>query len=86
MYIRQNDPLVALITVNTHVWGFWKKKKYPTGFGLRGECLPGACPAHARRATFVFSILAPAPNLSSPREVPQVDRTGPQTFRARHLV
>ena len=43
------------------------------------------CPAHARRATFVLSILSLAPGLSSPQEVPQVDRTTPQTFRARHL-
>ena len=40
------------------------------------------CPAHAQCATFVFSILAPAPILSPPREVPQEDRTGPQTFPA----
>ena len=33
------------------------------------------CPACARRATFVFSILALAPSLSSPAEVPLVDRT-----------
>ena len=50
-----------------------------------GECLPGVCPAHAQRATFDFSILALAPNLSSPKEVPQVDRTGPQTFPAKHV-
>ena len=45
-----------------------------------------ACPARARRATFVLSILSLAPSLSSPWEVPQVDRTRPQTFSARHLV
>ena len=39
----------------------------------------------ARRATFVLSILALAPSLSSPREAPQVDRSGPQTFRAKHM-
>ena len=50
-----------------------------------GECLPGAHPAHAQRATFVISILSLAPSLSSPWEVPQVDRTRPQTFPARHL-
>ena len=50
-----------------------------------GECLPAAHPAHARRATFVLSILSLAPSLSSPREVPQVDRTRQQTFPARHL-
>ena len=43
------------------------------------------CLAHARRATFVFSILSLAPGLSSSREVPQVDRTRPQTVPARHL-
>ena len=32
----------------------------------------------ARRATFVLSILSLAPGLSSPWEVPQVDRTRPQ--------
>ena len=37
----------------------------------------GVRPAHARRATFVLSILALAPSLSSAREVPQVDRTRP---------
>ena len=36
-----------------------------------GECLPGARPAHAQRATFVLSILSLAPSLSSPWEVPQ---------------
>ena len=50
-----------------------------------GECLPRARPAHAWRATFVLRILSLAPSISSPREVPQVDRTGPQTFPARHL-
>ena len=43
------------------------------------------CPARARCATFVISILALAPSLSSPWEVPQVDRTGPQTFPAKHV-
>ena len=38
-----------------------------------------------RRATFVLSILALAPSLSSPQEVLQVDRTGLQTFRAKHV-
>ena len=50
-----------------------------------GECLPGTRPAHARRTTFVLSILSLAPGLSSPREVPHVDRTRPQTFRAKHV-
>ena len=40
---------------------------------LRGN----VCLAHARRATFVLSILSLAPSLSSPWEVPQVDRTRP---------
>ena len=44
----------------------------------RGECLPGARPAHARRATFVLS------SLFLPTEVPQVDCTRLQTFRAKH--
>ena len=51
----------------------------------KGECLPGTRPAHARRATFVLSILSLAPGLSSSWEVPQVDRTRPQTFPARHV-
>ena len=38
----------------------------------------------APRATFVLSILSLAPNLSSPRGVPQVDYTRLQTFRAKH--
>ena len=50
-----------------------------------GECLSGARPVHARRATFVLSILALAPSVSSPRAVPQVDRTGPQTLPAKHM-
>ena len=33
----------------------------------------------ARHATFVLSILSLAPGLSSPWEIPQVDRTRPQT-------
>ena len=51
-----------------------------------GECLPGARPAHARHTTFVLRILSLAPSLSSPWEVPQVDRTRPQTFYARDPV
>ena len=51
----------------------------------QGECLAGARPAHARHTTFVLSMLSLAPGLSSPWEVPQVDRTRPQTFPARHL-
>ena len=39
----------------------------------------------ARRATFGVSVLALAPSLSSPREVPHRDRTGPQTFPAKHV-
>ena len=50
--------------------------KAPTQWG-------NVCPARARRAIFVLSILALAPSLSSPREVPQVDRTGPQIFPAK---
>ena len=38
----------------------------------RGECLPGVHP---------LSIQALAP----PREIPQVDRTGPQTCPAKHV-
>ena len=51
----------------------------------KGECLPGARLAHARHTTFLLSILSLAPSLSSPWEVPQVARTTPQTFPARHL-
>ena len=40
---------------------------------------------HAQCATFVVSIKALAPSLSSPREDPQVDCTGPQTFPAKHV-
>ena len=58
-----------------------KKSRQPD---TQGECLPGARPAHARRATFVVSILSLAPSLSPPREVPQVDCNRPQTFRAKH--
>ena len=41
--------------------------------------------AYAQRATFVLGILSRAPSSSSPWEVPQVDRTRPQTFPARHI-
>ena len=37
------------------------------GTDTKGECLPGARPAHARRCTFVLSISSLAPSLSSPR-------------------
>ena len=39
------------------------------------------CPARTRCTTSVLSILALAPSLSSPREVPQVDRNGLPTFK-----
>ena len=58
----------------------------PTLHAHLGECLPGAPPVHAQRATFVLSILSLAPSLSSPWEIPQVDHTRLQTFPARHLV
>ena len=45
-----------------------------------GECLPGACPAR------YLCIKYLAPSLSSPREVPQVDRTRPQTFPASRCI
>ena len=46
-----------------------------------GECLPGA-----RQARYLcFKYLISSPGLSSPWEVPQVDRTRPQTFSTRHL-
>ena len=41
--------------------------------------------ARARSATFVLRILALALSLSSPREAPQVDPTGLQTFPAKHV-
>ena len=46
-----------------------------------GECLPGARPAHY---FFVLSILALAPSLSSPREVSQVDDSGPPGVVSPH--
>ena len=49
-------------------WSLQKSKKW-----LRGN----VCRARARRTTFVLSILSLAPSLSSPWEVPQVDRTRP---------
>ena len=55
-----------------------------TGAVVLSQCL--VCGGmFARRATFVLSILSLAPGLSSPREIPQVDRTRPQTFRAKQL-
>ena len=56
-----------------------------SGFMSCTEPWGNVCPACARRATLVLSILALAPGLSSPRGVPQVDRTGPQTFPAKHV-
>ena len=50
-----------------------------------GEPRGDVCPAHAQHTTFVLSILALAPILSSPGEVPQVDCTGPHTFPAKHV-
>ena len=38
----------------------------------------------ARRATFVLGILSPAPSLSSPREVRQVDHTSPSLQGTSH--
>jgi hypothetical protein len=52
--------------------------------GPRSGPWGNVCLARARRATFVLRILSLAPRLSSPREVPQVDRTRLQTFRAKH--
>ena len=49
--------------------------------GVRGN----SCLVRAWRASSVLSILAPAPSLSSPREAPQVDCIGPQTFPAKHV-
>ena len=37
-------------------WGLARRDK------AKGECLPGARPAHARRATFVLSVLSLAPS------------------------
>ena len=48
------------------------------GWSPRGN----VCQARARRATFVLSILSLAPSLSSPWDIPQVDRTRPQPFSA----
>ena len=47
----------------------------------RGNVDPGRAP----RGTFAISTLALAPSLSSPQDVRQVDRTGPQTFPAKHV-
>ena len=58
---------------------------YPLPKTVRGGMFARTRPVHAQRATFVSSILSLAPSLSSPRGVPQVDRTRPQTFPARHL-
>ena len=55
------------------------------GAGFPRGAWRNVCPARARRATFVLSILSLAPGLSSPWEVPQVDCTRLQTFLARHL-
>ena len=47
----------------------------------RGWSAPGAC--QARYLCIKYPTLAPS--LSSPREVPQLDRTRPQTFHAKHV-
>ena len=55
-------------------------------YSSRSETYWGyVCPARAWHATFVLSILSLALSLSPPREVPQTDRTGPQTFPAKHV-
>ena len=48
---------------------------------LKGDCLPGARPAGYLCVKYPIS----SHKLSSPREVPEVDHTRPQTFPARHL-
>ena len=42
-----------------------------------------AWPFRAQHATFVLSILSLAPTLSSPREVPQIERTRPRAVLKR---
>ena len=49
--------------------------------GMFPQRAPGACPSRY----FFIKYLSLAPNLSPPREVPQVDRTRTQTFCAKHL-
>ena len=48
----------------------------------QGECLPGACPA---RYLCIKYLISSPKGLSPLREVPQVDRTRPQTFSANLL-
>ena len=49
--------------------------------GMFARRAPGACPG--RYLCIEYPTLAP--RLSPPREVPQVDRTRPPTFRAEHV-
>ena len=53
--------------------------------GTWGECLPGARPARARRATFVLTIPTSAPDLPSHGEAPQVDHVALHTFPTKHV-
>ena len=53
--------------------------------GPQGECLPGARPARARRATFVLTIPTSAPDLPSHGEAPQVDHVALHTFPTKHV-
>ena len=40
-YVPQNDPLIALIILNTHVWGFFEKKCTPWGSSPSSQTLGG---------------------------------------------
>ena len=56
-----------------------------SGQAAMGECLPGARPARARRATFLLTIPTSAPDLPSHGEAPQVDNVALHTFPTKHV-
>ena len=54
--------------------------------GVLAPCLWGnVCPARARRATFLLTILTSSPDLPSHGEAPQVDHVALHTFPTKHV-
>ena len=75
---------VPLCNILFH-WGAWAHQPFELCGTLfcsikRG----GVCSARTRHATFVSTIPTLKPDLPSPREAPQVDQSGPQTFPTKH--
>ena len=62
--------IVGTVMKTSSFVSFWRSVAHAAG-----ECLPGSRSAHARRATFVLSLLSLVPSLSPPTEVSQVDQS-----------